>query len=57
MNSLIFFQEAQILLMDHAFNKMNMNRITAAANDKRLLKINEKLFGFRLEGTQRKEII
>lgn len=53
MNSLIFFQEAQILLMDHAFNKMNMNRITAAANDKRLLKINEKLFGFRLEGIQR----
>jgi RimJ/RimL family protein N-acetyltransferase len=53
MNSLTLFQEAQILLMDHAFNKMNINRITAAANDKRLLKINEKLFGFKLEGIQR----
>ena len=51
MNSLIFFKEAQSLMIDHAFDKLNMRRIEAAANEKNLLIINQKLFGFQLEGT------
>lgn len=50
MNSLKFFKEAQSLLIQHAFNKINLRRIEAAANDKNLLKISERLFGFKLEG-------
>ena len=50
MNSLHFFKESQSILIDHAFKKMNLRRIEAAANDKRLLLVNEKLFGFKQEG-------
>tara|TARA_B100002051_G_C16707683_1_gene624765 strand:+ start:1121 stop:1687 length:567 start_codon:yes stop_codon:yes gene_type:complete len=55
MNSLLFFKEAQSLMIDHAFNKMNLRRIEAAANDERLLEINKRLFGFKLEGVQREK--
>ena len=51
MNSLTFFREAQTLLINHAFNKLNLRRISAASNDKKLLKINKILFGFTYEGT------
>ena len=55
MNSLLFFKEAQSLMIDHAFNKMNLRRIEAAANDERLLEINKRLFGFKLEGVQKEK--
>lgn len=52
-NSIFFFKEAQILLIEHAFEKLNINRISAACNDINLLKINKKLFGFKQEGIMR----
>lgn len=51
MNSLIFFKEAQSLLINHAFYKLNLRRISAASNDEKLLKVNKLLFGFTHEGT------
>ena len=45
-----YLLEAQNLLIDHAFNKLNLRRVEAAANDKSLCAFNEKLFGFKCEG-------
>ena len=50
-NSLNYFRESQTLLMDHAFKKLNLRRIEAAANTENLCKINQKLFGFTHEAT------
>ena len=52
-NSLIFFKEAQTLLINHAFYKLNLKRVGAASNDLNLLKINKMLFGFSHEGTMK----
>ena len=41
--SVEYLLEAQNLLIDHAFNKLNLRRVEAAANDKRLCAFNEKL--------------
>ena len=48
--SIEYLLEAQNLLIDHAFNKLNLRRVEAAANDKKLCAFNEKLFGFKCEG-------
>ena len=48
--SVKYLIEAQTLLINHAFNKLNLRRVEAAANDKKLCKFNEKLFGFVCEG-------
>ena len=49
-NSMSYFKEAQTLLIDHAFNKLNLRRIGAASNGKNLVELNKKLFGFEVEG-------
>ena len=49
-NSINFFKEAQTLLINHAFKKLNLRRIEAASNTENLCKINQKLFGFKCEG-------
>ena len=51
--SIKYLIEAQNLIIGHAFNKLNIRRIEAAANDERLCKMNEKLFGFKCEGTMK----
>ena len=48
--SIEYLLEAQNLLIDHAFYKLNLRRVEAAANDKKLCAFNEKLFGFKCEG-------
>ena len=49
-NSIQYFKEAQTLLIDHAFKKLNLRRIEAAANSKPIYEFNKKLFGFKCEG-------
>ena len=49
-NSIKYFKEAQTLLIDHAFKKLNLRRIEAAANSKPIYEFNKKLFGFKCEG-------
>tara|TARA_B100000902_G_C27299921_1_gene912201 strand:- start:1956 stop:2513 length:558 start_codon:yes stop_codon:yes gene_type:complete len=49
-NSLKFFKEAQVLLINHAFNKLNLRRIGSFVSDKKLAKLNQKIFGFKCEG-------
>ena len=49
-DSIKFFLEAQNLIVKHAFDKLNLRRIEAASNDERMLKMNQKLFGFKCEG-------
>ena len=49
-NSLKFFKEAQVLLINHAFNKLNLRRVGSFVSDKKLAKLNEKIFGFKCEG-------
>ena len=49
-NSLNFFKESQTLIIDHAFKRINLRRIAAQTNTENMCKINEKLFGFKLEG-------
>tara|TARA_Y100000589_G_C27070923_1_gene595369 strand:- start:314 stop:892 length:579 start_codon:yes stop_codon:yes gene_type:complete len=48
--SIEYFLEAQNLIIEHAFRKLNLRRIEAAANDSKLCHMNEKLFGFKCEG-------
>ena len=54
-NSLHFFSEAQSLLIDHAFKKLNLRRIEAAAASKQMLELNKKLFGFKCEGVMKEQ--
>ena len=49
-DSVKYLIEAQTILIRHAFNKLNLKRVEAAANDKKLCRMNEKLFGFKCEG-------
>ena len=49
-NSVKYLIEAQTLIINHAFKKLNLKRVEAAANDKKLCKMNERLFGFKCEG-------
>ncbi len=49
-DSVKYLIEAQNLLIEHAFRKLNLRRVEAAANDKKLCKLNEKLFKFKCEG-------
>ena len=56
MNSLLFFKEAQSLMIDHAFNKMNLRRIEAAANDERLLEINKDYLDLNSKEFKKKKI-
>ena len=48
--SIKYFLEAQNLIIEHAFKKLNLRRVEAAANDSKLCHMNEKLFGFKCEG-------
>ncbi len=50
-NSIKYFKEAQTLLINHAFKKLNLRRIEAAANSNSIYEFNKKLFGFKCEGT------
>ena len=49
-NSMEFFNEAQTLLINHAFKKLNLRRIEASAYSKPVYEFNKKIFGFRCEG-------
>ena len=55
-NSLIYFKEAQDLMLKHAFNKMNFNRVQTTVYDKKLVDLSVKLFNFKKEGTLRKRV-
>ena len=48
-NALNYFKEAQSLLIDHAFKKLNLRLIIGTTNSKNLCKISERLFGFKCE--------
>ena len=52
-NSVKYLIEAQTLIINHAFKKLNLKRVEAAANDKKLCKMNERLFGFKCEGVMK----
>ena len=54
-NSLLVYREAQFLLIDHAFKKLNIRRIEAGASSKQLAELAKKLFGFEIEGVAREK--
>ena len=49
--SIEFFRESQFLLITHAFNKLNLRNIYIYCNRIKTAKMNERLFGFELQGT------
>ena len=52
-NSMKYFIEAQELIINHAFFKLNLRRINASAHTKGLRDLNIKLFKYKHEGTLR----
>jgi len=48
--SMKFLEEAQTLLINHAFKKLNLRRIEASAYSKPIYELNKKIFGFKCEG-------
>ena len=55
-NSLIYIKEAQDLMLKHAFNKMNFNRVQTIVYNKELVDLSVRLFNFKMEGTLRKRV-
>ena len=55
-NSLSIFKEAQNLMLDHAFNKMNFHRVQTIVYTEKLAELSRRLFNFKIEGTLRKRI-
>jgi RimJ/RimL family protein N-acetyltransferase len=51
--SLSVYKEAQNLLINHAFNKMNFRRIQTTTFSKELAILANKLFNFKIEGIQK----
>ena len=52
-NSMKIYKEAQDLMIDHAFNKMNFRRIQTTTFSKELSNLAIRLFDFELEGIQK----
>lgn len=52
-DSMKIYKEAQDLLIQHAFYKMNFRRIQTTTFSKELSDLAIRLFGFKLEGTQK----
>ena len=53
-NRLKIFKESQDMMIDHLFYKMNMRKIYSGATDKKLSEMTVKIWGFKLEGIQKK---
>lgn len=52
-NSINYFIEAQELLINHAFYKLNLRRILGGTHTKALLEVNIRVLSFKHEGTFR----
>ena len=52
-DSIKYFIESQKLIIDHAFNKLNLRRINASSHTKGLRDLNIKLLKYKHEGTLR----
>ena len=54
-NSLKIIKDAQSLMIDHAFNRLNIRRIYVQTYSKQLSELAQKFWGFTLEGVLREK--